>query len=420
MRRSPFDDAKQAVPGYNYQAGDASGQEIQKKFINKKILTNTEWYNFLQNQQKEQNPELVKKILENADERKIMQNTNASIMNIVQAVDELAPDDSEICGDVLMTKAFKNLEALNKTNNSDIPPEIIIPNFNKEDPEHIALYNFVNSNPFLRENILHGILLKLANVRPNGDNYERLWNKNIYNLMSKKAPSSLAQYIVKNYASILTGTGLELGAGNARDSIYFLKKKPTAIEKIITLDSSPKAVETIQQNLSGKTSQVREKIEISSTDIVSQLEGMKKRGETVNFIYGLSVLHYFSTTKLKKIFELIKDCLAPGGHLIFSVKSPRSSFDKTGILFDYRVMNEKSPEDEHVTRKFASIGPDGILRYSRSNERMKHILNKVGLKQITSDEYNGEVNYEIDAQGEQLFQRFIFQKPLARAKSVAE
>jgi SAM-dependent methyltransferase/predicted house-cleaning noncanonical NTP pyrophosphatase (MazG superfamily) len=387
---------------FDWDAFKKHGKSLENKFGDPKI-SNEELWNELK---KHKAPEEVKKILDDFE----AEENNITLMDVIVRISEETSDHPTALTDFLLQKTKRNLEAI-RASGKNFPTQLIRKNFNPENSDDVGLQKLVEKYKILRENLTTAIWLKFANIRPNGSNYNLLWKHQMYSLMKNENPSEFAEYVVKNYSEKLGGKGLDLGAGNGRDAFFIAENCPE-VEQITTVDHSPIATEKARKLKSDKKS---EKVVIGEAqDIIAKLEDMKSKGEKVDFVYSLSALHYDDTDDLKKIIDLANEVLTEDGYFIFSVKSPRTFWDRSGVHMQETFYGDR--EEDNIRKSF-SVCPDGIPRRFRGEHRIedlvtspKRIINGFGFMTIETGKIQGEPDYEIKPQDPQYFQRFVFQK----------
>ncbi|MCF7812779.1 class I SAM-dependent methyltransferase [Candidatus Gracilibacteria bacterium] len=257
------------------------------------------------------------------------------------------------------------------------------------------------------------------------DSYESIHKEQIYNLTTKEKPSQFAHQLVtfdshirdKEYPPIFQGNILELGAGNGRDSIFFLQEKGHEIEKIRVGDISSTALENVRQKSSEKLDEEAQKkflIPEKPEDMFHTLKRLYEEGERMDLVYMLSSAHYFDTDKFKELIRMIRLVLKEDKYLAFSVKAPHTDFDGVGIPLDIRryPINTGSEEGEHTfIHKHFYTNLDGHNRVWRSAERLKQLFEKRGFEIVSATQMGSyEENYEFDEQGKVDFLQFILQK----------
>ncbi|MBI1812302.1 class I SAM-dependent methyltransferase [Candidatus Peregrinibacteria bacterium] len=188
--------------------------------------------------------------------------------------------------------------------------------------------------------------------------YDDVQRRGIYRHAEASEETPLARNVISQRSAwdgepLVAGNVLELGPGGGADVEYYLKHGAHSVEVI---DSSPSVLGKLLQRKAQLDPDVQKCIFIR--DAENMHEGLRyvgREGRKFRLITSNSSSHYWDKSAQEELFNLIHDCLEPGGYLALGVKAPEGLLGdrKSGILLY---------ED---TRKIAEITPSGRARVHR-------------------------------------------------------
>jgi len=289
------------------------------------------------------------------------------------------------------------------------------------------------SDPWFLENAWKNYF-RLMELEP-PVSYNEVFQNAGYNITENLQPSQFAHSVARygrglgKIGRLLEGTLLTIGSGpNIRDEKFFVGAAALSsnkLDKILINDTSGYVIQKVQnilqpENASQPFNPYANKIHIEGEpmDTFQKLEKLIDEKTFVDTIYSLSVFHYFDNVQLKALFEKFFEVLQPGGHLAFSVKVPKTTFDGVGIPLSDKSLQFDAPQEmnESPTERIWTktwMGLDGQIRTFRDYKTFEDILEKCGFEIVISTRVGIEENYEFDSQGSDTkFYQFIVHKPI--------
>lgn len=312
-----------------------------------------------------------------------------------------------------------------------IPPESVLLALVRGSKHHLGQTNRLSPGSVPKSgSLVHQSkadnLLRLGKLLPRIP-YDKLYERGIYHFMNAQHPNAFATNVVLPYrngphqdTSIIKGKNvLVLGSGAGEDDLKFIDEKAN---RVIAVDSSSLALKKLRKKAKRRIEgpKLRERLQIPEApqNMVSVLEGMEDRGDTVDTVYSHSSLHYFDNTRFVELMALIRNCLNVGGHLAFAIKLPGSTFDGDGIKLVEDVSDLSSSPDARATQRIYQrtwLNKDGQIRHFRDMEELMRLieLSNKELPETTKLRFVSSTMHKVDGfdtEGKQEFGYFIYKK----------
>lgn len=159
---------------------------------------------------------------------------------------------------------------------------------------------------------------------------------------------------------------LELGCGVGNDAFGLLESG--RVESYAGVDVSPEALEAFERRAS--TRDVRPRPLLLRDDFLALLERDPTEIAGTDLVYSYSSLHYFNSTELARLFELVRARLSPrGGHhrgwFAFGIKGAGSVWEGQGVP---------------VYRPDVWVNWDGQSRWFPAREALRRQLDRAGFE----------------------------------------
>jgi tellurite methyltransferase len=162
-------------------------------------------------------------------------------------------------------------------------------------------------------------------------NYE-YWNS-FYQKYDNESPSLFAKFCLENFLNEKSSL-IDLGCGNGRDSIYFMKNSC----KVLGIDQSNSAIEYIKNKTEGFS---------DSQFIKGDFTKLEDIG-TFNVVYSRFTLHSVSKVEQDKVLKFATKQLVKKGLFCIEVRGKKNELFGKGV----RVVGEKDAYifDDHYRR----------------------------------------------------------------------
>lgn len=277
---------------------------------------------------------------------------------------------------------------------------------------------WIERNKYLQYLALIGIIPPVT--------YDEIHKRGIYNFSSVQKRSKTKGLSANEFAYDLVGNKdyplniirdkkvVELCSGSGNDAAYFVSKGEASTVELV--DSSDFIFE-VQKGVQKKIRMLlrnRFKLLEKSTDIISYLHNLAEKvkldsDNRVDTFFSISGLHLFSTSDLKLIIALIRDCLVDEGFFALALKAPNARLDnkKEGICLINDV-HQYDPGDRPRIYERMWVNHDGLVRVYRDGKALMDLIEACGFLRIKKTTTRVG-SYAIDGD-DQDFYNFIFQK----------
>ncbi|NUN16107.1 MAG: class I SAM-dependent methyltransferase [Myxococcales bacterium] len=164
---------------------------------------------------------------------------------------------------------------------------------------------------------------------------------------------------------------LDLGCGIGNDALGFLSYPRT--KSYCGIDVGEKALaehyNRVKSVLTARTDVIHR---LEQTDFVNVLRNLSKSNDmSVNLVYSYSSLHYFSSSEIAEIFDLVRRTLLPtSGLFSFAIKGKGSVWDGKGVP---------------IYRPDVWINHDGQSRWFPARSALVTMVDRLGFELLTHE-----------------------------------
>ncbi len=168
---------------------------------------------------------------------------------------------------------------------------------------------------------------------------QEIFNKKWAN-KPQEEPNEFAVELVKNSGIYQNLQILEIGAGNGRDTKFFVENG-IKVDAVEISDSGVEQLEKIKYNILILKQDIRE---------------MKLQREKYDYIYSFSVLHYFKKEERENILKNIYTSLKDNGELFIACRSEADLMAEKSIAGNFNGVKRTFFTSEQLKKEISNAG----------------------------------------------------------------